>query len=97
DDKTLKLGGRHWHWHAPEVGKTLLDLEVGESGIYFLVKLGDDFGWRVLGRADALPRACLEARHRLADGWHVRQRLRALCGGHRERAHLAGLDGRNRL
>jgi hypothetical protein len=61
DDEFLELGGRHRRWHAAEFGKTCLDLSVGESSVYFLVERDDDFGGRVFGRTDALPRVCLEA------------------------------------
>ena len=42
----------------------------------FLVELIDNFGWRVLGRAEVIHQARLEAWQKLADGWEVRQRLR---------------------
>src|SRR5215467_9865475 len=60
DDDLLKLGRRHRHWHTAELGKTRLDLFVGEGGVYFLVERDNDFVGSAFGRADALPRACLE-------------------------------------
>jgi hypothetical protein len=46
----------------------------------------------VLRYADAIPSACLVARHKFAHGRNVRQRLRASCGGYRERPQLPGSD-----
>ena len=43
-----------------------------------------------------MPGAGLEAGDEIAHGRHLRQRLRACRGGHRQRAHLAGLDMRHR-
>ncbi len=77
--------------------RALIDLGVGEGGVDFLVEPVDDFGSRSLGRADALPGAGLEAGDEIAHGRHLRQRLRARRGGHRQRAHLAGFDGLDRL
>jgi hypothetical protein len=37
----------------PKVRKACLDLRVGESGVYFLVELINDFARCILGRADA--------------------------------------------
>ena len=45
-----------------------------------------------LGAPTPIPGARLVARHELAHGRHVRQRLRARRGGHRQRAQLAGPD-----
>src|SRR5262249_40947183 len=39
--------------------------------------------------ADAMPRACLVARHKIAHGRDVGQRRRARFRGYRQRAHLA--------
>ena len=40
---------------AAQVGKPRLHLGIGEAGVDLLVELVDDFGGRVLGRADAIP------------------------------------------
>ena len=45
-----------------------------------------------LGAPTPIPRARLVARHEIAHGRDVRQRLRARRGGHRQRAQLAGPD-----
>src|SRR5262245_12410215 len=55
-------------------------------------ELLDDLGWRVLGRAEAKPEARLIARHELAHGWKVRQRVRPRHGGHCERAQPTSPD-----
>ena len=77
---------------AAQVGKPRLDLGIGESRVDLLVELVDDLGGRVPRRANAEPRARLVARHELAHGRDVRQRLRARRGRHRQRAQLAGPD-----
>jgi Protein of unknown function (DUF3987) len=56
---------------------------VGEGRVYLRVELRHDFGGRILGRADPEPLARLIARHELAHGWEVRQRLRARRGRYR--------------
>src|SRR5262245_40755143 len=61
-----KVGGRRRHWDAAEIGKTGLDLFVGESAVDLLVELLDDFGRRGLRCADAGPPARLVARQELA-------------------------------
>src|SRR5262245_37394276 len=91
-DQLSELSRRSRQHHAAEVSETGLHLRVVESRVDLLVELVDDLGRRVLGRADAEPGARLVARHELADGWEVRQRLRARCGGHRQRAQLSGPD-----
>ncbi len=73
-----------------KIRKACLDLRVSESGVYFLVQPIDDFAGCILGRADALPSAGLEAWHRLCDGWDLGQRPGACRSGHGQRAHLAG-------
>src|SRR5262249_4534852 len=45
--------------------------------------------WCILGHADAMPRACLVARHKITHGRDVGQRRRARFRGYRQRAHLA--------
>src|SRR6266542_2207720 len=49
-------------------------------------------GRRVLGRTNAKPSACLEARQELTDGRDVWQPLPAGRGGHRQRPQLASAD-----
>src|SRR5438132_1323555 len=49
-------------------------------GVYLLVQLVDNLGRRVLRHADAEPVARLIARHEIAHGWYVGQRLRARRG-----------------
>ena len=85
-----KSAGGAGQRRAAHVGQPRLDLRIGEAGIDLLVEPIDDLGRRVLGRANAVPRARLVARHELAHRRNVRQRLRARRGGHRQRAQLAG-------
>src|SRR5215831_8701364 len=67
-----KVGGRAWKHRAAQVGKPRLELGISEGGIDFLVEFRDDFGGRAFGRADPVPKTCLVARHKFADGRDVR-------------------------
>ena len=50
-----KSAGEQGKHRAAEFGKPRLDLGIGEGRVDLLVELVDDFGGRVLGRADAEP------------------------------------------
>jgi hypothetical protein len=91
-DKLPEVGRRAGKQCAAEIGKPSLDLGVGKSSIDFLVELVDDFGGRVVWRTDAKKRAGLLARHKIADGRQVRQRVKARRCAHRQRAQPAGPD-----
>src|ERR1700682_1555981 len=54
-DELAEFSGSHGGWDAAQIGQPRLHPGVGERRIDFLVELGDDFGGRVLGRADAIP------------------------------------------
>ena len=91
-DELAEVGGRARKHRAAQIGKPRLHLGIGERGVDLPVELVDDLGGRVLGRADAEPRARLVARHEIAHGRDLGQRLRARRGRHRQRAQLAGPD-----
>src|SRR5215813_5784687 len=74
-DEVTEIGRRQRKLTATFVGKPRLYFEIGESGVDFLVEPIDDLGWRTLGRADAEPGTCLVARHEIAHGRDVWQRL----------------------
>ena len=77
---------------AAKLGKACLDCRVGEGGIDLPVERVDDFGRRVLRRADTGPRVRLETRHEVAQCGDVGKPLPARRGGHRQRAQPAGPD-----
>jgi hypothetical protein len=91
-DEPSEVGGRTRKRCAAQISEPRLDLGIGEPRIDLFVELVDDVGGRVLGNADAIPLAGLVARHELAHGWEVRQRLRALRGSYSQCAQSAGLD-----
>src|SRR5215831_10398458 len=91
-DKFSKVGGRHRHRRAAQIGKSCLDLGIGEGGIDFAVELIDDFSRRFLGCADTVPGGRLISRHKLSEGRNVWQRFRAHHGSYRERTQIAGPD-----
>src|SRR5262245_39304740 len=91
-DQLSELSRRSRQRHAAEVSETGLYLRIVESRVDLLVELLDDLGGRVLGRADALPRARLVAWDELTQGRDFRERLRASARGYRERAELASPD-----
>src|SRR5215510_11988398 len=91
-DELAEIGGRERKLSATFVGKPRLYFEIGESGVDFPVEPIDDLGGRVVGRAHAKPGARLIARHEVAHGRDVGQRLQARSGGYSQRPQLAGLD-----
>ena len=76
---------------AAQLGQPRLHLGIGEANVDLPVEFVDDLGRRVSGRADAIPSACLVARHELAHGRDVRQRLRAHRRGHCQARSLPAL------
>ena len=56
-DELAEVGGRAGKRRAAQVGKPRLDLRIGEARVDLPVELVDDLGWRVPGRADAVPGA----------------------------------------
>src|SRR5262249_48205954 len=77
---------------ATEIRKARLDFGISEGGSDLAVELINNRGGRMFGRTDPKPVAGLEARHKFAPSRGVPQRLRAGCGGNRERAQLPGSD-----
>src|SRR5262245_61962940 len=75
-----------------QVGKPHLQFGVRQRGVNLLVEFVDDLGRRVFGCADTYPCSRIVARHKLAQGWHIRQHLRARRSGDRQCAHFAALD-----
>src|SRR5215472_5049415 len=65
-DALSVLAGRQRKHLAAKLGKACLDRRVGEGDVDLPVERVDDFGRRVLRRADAGPRARLETRHKVA-------------------------------
>jgi hypothetical protein len=51
-DELAEVGRRTLKDRCAQVGKSCLDLGIGEGGIDFVVELVDDLGRRVLGNAD---------------------------------------------
>src|ERR1700736_5484797 len=88
-DEPSEVGRRARQRDAAQVGNPLLQLGISKTRVDFPVELVDDFGGRVPGCAGAEPGARLVARHEFGNGREVRQRLRARCGRHRERAQCA--------
>src|SRR6516165_681150 len=62
-DALSVLAGRERKHFAAKLSKACLDRRVGEGGVDLPVERVDDFGRRVLRRADTGPRARLETRH----------------------------------
>src|SRR5262245_30662315 len=84
-DELGKVGGRAPKRHAAQLGKSCLQLRIGEAGVDFLVELVDDLGRRVSRSAEAAPEACFEAWEKIADGGDIWQKVRARCARHRKR------------
>src|SRR5215467_13122857 len=91
-----EVGRRTRKDRAAQVRQPRLHLGIGEAGIDLPVELINDVSGGVLGRADARPGGCLEARQELSHGWHVRQCLHARRRGYCERAQSASADILNR-
>ena len=54
-DQLAKVGGRPRKHRAAKIGKPRLEFGIDKASVDFLVELRDDFGGRVLGRANAIP------------------------------------------
>src|SRR5262245_63932591 len=91
-DASCVLAGRQRKHLAAKVGNAWLDRGVSEDGVNLPVERVDDFGGRVLRRADTGPRARLETRYEVAKWWDVGKRLQARRGRHRQWAQPAGPD-----
>src|SRR5262245_26993426 len=91
-DELAKVGGRAGKNRAAQAGKLCLELGVGEARVSFLVELVNNLRRCVLGRADAIPLARLEARQEFSHSWDARERLRARRARYRQRAQCASLD-----
>src|SRR5215207_4490861 len=74
-DELAEVDGRASKRDAPNVCDARLQLGIDEAGIDLFVELVDDLGWCVFGNADPIPLAGLVARHELAHGWELGQRL----------------------
>src|SRR3984893_2569528 len=95
-DEPSEVGRRARQRDAAQVGNPRLPLGISKTRVDFPVELVDDFGGRVPGCAGAEPGARLVARPEFGNGREVRQRLRARCGRHCERAQRARPDVLNR-
>src|SRR5262245_42987940 len=82
-DQLAEVGGQAGKNRAAQAGKLCLELGVGEARVNFLVELVNNLRRCVLGRADAIPLARLEARQEFSHSWDARQRLRARRGRYR--------------
>src|SRR5262249_33116649 len=91
-DEAAKVRGRARNHCTAQIGEPCLKLGIGEGGVDLVVELVDDFGRRVLGRADPEPAGRFVARHEIAYSRGIRQHVRAGCGGYRERTQLAAPD-----
>ena len=85
-NELAKFSGCARKHDAAQVAELSFQLGIGDGLVDLFVELGDDLGGRVLGSADAEPRACLISRYNLSDGRHVRQDFCSSGGRHRERA-----------
>ena len=56
-----EIGRGPRQYNARHVGNPRLDCRIGEGGINRFIEFIDDLGWRISGRADPVPRACLVA------------------------------------
>ena len=91
-DELSEVGGRPRSTVAPKSASRVFILGSARAALTSLIELLDDLRGCVLGNAHSIPCARLVARHEIAHGWQVRQRLRACRGGDRQRAQRAGPD-----
>src|SRR5215831_17097836 len=91
-DQLSKLSRRSGKNRAANIGKSSLQLGIGEADIDFCVQRSDDLRWHVFGCKDARPLACLETGDELANGRNIGERLGAHCGRHRQRTQLTSLE-----
>src|SRR5262249_38467934 len=88
----LEIRGRARQPGKAKTRKPRLHRRIGKSGVDFLVELVNDLGWRLPGRTEAEPSACLEAWEEVTERCDVRQRLLTLRGRHAEGVQLARPD-----
>src|SRR5262249_5127797 len=93
-DEHAEIAWRATEDNAAEVRELSPQLGIGEAGIDLLVEHVDDVGRCVCRCAETEPCARLVARHEVAHYRNFRQYVSARCGGHRQRAELAGSDVR---
>src|SRR5215472_3862207 len=67
-DELAEVGRRAWKCGGAPLRKPRLHLGIGKGRVDLRVELRNDFGGRVLGRADAVPGTRLVARHKLSHG-----------------------------
>src|SRR5262249_62291822 len=67
-DQLAEVGRRAWKCGGAPLGKPRLHLGIGKGRVDLGVELRNDFGGRVLWRADAVPVARLLRRHQLSPG-----------------------------
>ena len=87
-----KICGGTCKYRSSQIGLAFLHVGIGKSSIDLFVELLDNLRGRGFGHDDPVPASRLEARQKFAHGRDVRQRLLTLCGGHCQRAQLAGPD-----
>ena len=87
-----KSAGETGKHRAPKSASRALILGSARPALISLLSLSTISAGVFLGAPTPYQRARLVARHEIAHGRNVRQRLRARRGGHRQRAQLAGPD-----
>ena len=65
-DEFSEGGRRHRHRLGSQSNQPRLDFRISKDGVDLLVELVDDRRWRVSGRAEPVPTACLISRYELA-------------------------------
>src|SRR6516165_4088070 len=78
--------------HASQCGVSRPQAGIGKDRIDLRAELGDDLRGGTLWCADASHGASLVARHEIANGRNIRQRLGSRRCGHGQSAQLAGRD-----
>src|SRR5262245_36203656 len=94
----LPEGGRRARKHgAAQLGDPRVNFRINETNTDFLIELVDDFGWRVLGRANPLPTACFITRQEVRYRRNIWQQVQTGRAHRCQRAQLASLDVFDRL
>jgi hypothetical protein len=91
-NELAEIGRRARKHCAAEVNEPRFHVGIGEGCVDLRVELRDDFGRRVLGRADPVPETRFVARQELTHGRDVWQRVRARRSGYSERTQPASPD-----
>src|ERR1700758_5119636 len=91
-DEGLTFSRGQRHRRDTEVRKPRLQYRVGQNSNHFLIERVDDLGGQMLWCAKSLPSAGLEARNKLPQGWHVRERVCSRHSRNCQSAQCSSLD-----